>query len=113
MTVFMVSLAGIPPTGGFWAKLLVFQAAIERGGVGVGLAIVMLVNSVVSIVYYFAIPRAMLFNAPEREEPLSSSWLVNVVVVTAVIALLAIFVLPQAVAHLGDLSTLGGAAVGG
>ena len=26
MTVFMVSLAGVPPTGGFWAKLLIFQA---------------------------------------------------------------------------------------
>ncbi|MGZ4149761.1 MAG: NADH-quinone oxidoreductase subunit N [Actinomycetota bacterium] len=113
MTVFMISLAGIPPTGGFWAKLLVFQAAIERGGVGVWLAIVMLVNSVVSIAYYFAIPRAMLFNAPERNEALSSSWLVNAVVAVAVLALLAIFVLPQAVAHLGDLSTLGGAAVGG
>ena len=32
MTMFMVSLAGVPPTGGFWAKLLIFQAAIERGG---------------------------------------------------------------------------------
>ena len=39
----MISLAGIPPTGGFWAKLLIFQAAIDRGGsLGVGLAIVML-----------------------------------------------------------------------
>ena len=32
MTVFMISLAGVPPTGGFWGKLLIFQAAIERGG---------------------------------------------------------------------------------
>ena len=32
MTAFMVSLAGIPPTGGFWAKILIFTAAIDRGG---------------------------------------------------------------------------------
>ena len=32
MTAFMISLAGVPPTGGFWAKILIFQAAIERGG---------------------------------------------------------------------------------
>ena len=31
MTIFMVSLAGIPPTGGFWAKFLVFQAGIPLG----------------------------------------------------------------------------------
>ncbi|HVF07871.1 MAG TPA: NADH-quinone oxidoreductase subunit N, partial [Actinomycetota bacterium] len=60
MTVFMVSLAGVPPTGGFWAKLLIFQAAIERGGtLGPVLAVVMLVNSVVSVFYYLAVPRQM------------------------------------------------------
>ena len=32
MTMFMVSLAGVPPTGGFWAKILIFGAAIARGG---------------------------------------------------------------------------------
>ena len=32
MTVFMISLAGVPPTGGFWAKLLIFRAAVDRGG---------------------------------------------------------------------------------
>ena len=38
MTAFMVSLAGVPPTAGFWAKLSIFQAAIERGGFGPWLA---------------------------------------------------------------------------
>jgi len=42
--VFMVSLAGIPPMAGFWAKFLVFKAAIERGEIGIALAIVMLVT---------------------------------------------------------------------
>jgi NADH-quinone oxidoreductase subunit N len=112
MTVFMISLAGVPPTGGFWGKLLIFQAAIDRGGIGVALAIVMLVNSVVSIVYYFAIPRVMIFQEPEREEALSASWLVNGVVGLAVVALLLIFILPNFVARLGDISTLGGAVAG-
>jgi len=47
MTVFMISLAGVPPTGGFWAKILIFRAAIDRGGsLGIWLAVLMLVNSV-------------------------------------------------------------------
>jgi NADH-quinone oxidoreductase subunit N len=112
MTVFMVSLAGVPPTGGFWAKLLIFQAAIGRGGVGPWLAVIMLVNSVVSIVYYFAIPRAMLFTEPESGETLRSSWLVTAVVAAAMIALVAIFVIPNPIAHLGDVSSLAGT-VGG
>lgn len=106
MTLFMVSLAGVPPTGGFWGKLLVFQAAIERGSVGVLLAIVMLANSVASIVYYFALPRAMIFQDAKDDEPLRPSRLVAAVVAVAVIALLAIFVLPNAFAYLGDVAAL-------
>src|SRR5215216_594480 len=61
MTVFMVSLGGIPPTAGFWAKFVVFRVAIEAGGVGVALAVVMVVNSVISLYYYLAVTRTMIF----------------------------------------------------
>ncbi|HEY7477253.1 MAG TPA: NADH-quinone oxidoreductase subunit N [Actinomycetota bacterium] len=108
MTVFMASLAGVPPTGGFWAKLLIFRAAIDRGGLGVALAVVMLVNSVVSIYYYFSVPRAMIFQDPAPGETLRSSWLITAVVALATAALIAFFVLPNPIAELGDLSTLAG-----
>ena len=110
MTVFMVSLAGVPPTGGFWGKLLIFQVAIERGDVGVWLAVIMLVNSVISIAYYFALPRAMLFTEGEETEPLAPSRLIAAVVMVAMIALVAIFVVPNAIAHLGDVAVLGSGA---
>jgi NADH-quinone oxidoreductase subunit N len=106
MTVFMVSLAGVPPTGGFWGKLLIFQAAIERGGVGVWLAIAMVINSVISVGYYFAIPRAMIFEEPVDDRPLHSPVLVTAVVATAMVALVVLFVLPDAVYHLGQVSSL-------
>jgi hypothetical protein len=54
----------------------------------------------------------MIFQEPEREEALSASWLVNGVVGLAVVALLLIFILPNFVARLGDISTLGGAVAG-
>ena len=107
MTLFMVSLAGVPPTGGFWAKILIFRAAIDRGGsLGVWLAVFMLVNSVISVFYYFAVPRQMVFKPATDESPLRTSWLVTAVVGLAALAILAVFIMPNPFARLADLSTL-------
>ncbi len=108
MTIFMVSLAGIPPMGGFWAKFLVFRAAIDRGGIGVALAIAMVLNSVVSIWYYLAIPRAMIFQEPERERPLAVPALVTGVTFLTMVGVLAIGVYPELVTHFPPLATLVG-----
>ena len=108
MTVFMLALAGIPPMGGFWAKFLVFRVAVERGGIGVALAVIMLVNSVVSIAYYLAIPRAMIFQAPQRERPFASPVLVTGATFVAMVAVVAIGIYPELLAHFPPLSTLVG-----
>jgi len=109
MAVFMISLAGVPPTGGFWAKLLIFQAAIERGGtLGPALAVVMLVNSVVSVFYYLFVPRQMFLRDPADPSRLRVPVLVTAVVAVAMVALVAIFVLPNPFARLAEISTLVG-----
>jgi NADH-quinone oxidoreductase subunit N len=106
MTVFMVSLAGIPPTAGFWAKFVVFKAAIERGDIGTILAVVMIVNSVVSLYYYLVVPRQMLFEEPEQDRPLVSPALVTAVTVLTTIAVVAVGVWPEILARFPPLSTL-------
>ncbi|HEX6008764.1 MAG TPA: NADH-quinone oxidoreductase subunit N [Actinomycetota bacterium] len=106
MTVFMVSLAGIPPTAGFWAKFVVFGAAIERGGIGTVLAVIMIVNSVISLYYYLAVPRQMLFVEPEQDRPLMSPALVTAVTVITTVAVVAIGVWPELIARFPPLSTL-------
>jgi len=63
MFVFLLSLIGIPPTGGFVGKLFVFGAAIQQRMVL--LAVVGIVNSVVSVYYYYAIMREMFFGEAE------------------------------------------------
>jgi NADH-quinone oxidoreductase subunit N len=108
MTLFMVSLAGIPPTGGFWAKFFVFQVAIERGGIGTALAIVMLVNSVVSLYYYLAVPKQMLFVEAEHDRPVLAPALVTAVTVLAGVVVVAVGVWPELLAHFPPLSTLVG-----
>jgi len=107
MTAFMVSLAGVPPTGGFWAKLGIFAAAIARGGIGPWLAAAMVINSVISVGYYFLIPRAMIFEEPEPEERRFPTPALLGTVATITLALIvAIFVYPNAIYRLGDLSAL-------
>jgi NADH:ubiquinone oxidoreductase subunit 2 (subunit N) len=107
MTAFMVSLAGVPPTGGFWAKLGIFAAAIERGGIGPWLAAIMVINSVISVGYYFLIPRAMIFEEPAEDEVrVATPALLGFVVGLSLVAIVAIFVLPDALFRLGELSSL-------
>ncbi len=49
--LFLVSLTGIPPTAGFMGKFYIFSDAVKAGYVG--LAIIGVLNSVVSVYYYF------------------------------------------------------------
>ena len=109
MTLFMVSLAGVPPAAGFWAKILIFGAAISRGGVlGPFLAAVMVVNSVVSVFYYLAVPRQMIFQPAQDETPFRTPALVAGVVGLAMAALVFFFLLPGTFSRLADISTLVG-----
>ncbi len=65
MAIFMLSLAGIPPTAGFMAKFYVFSAAIKSGYVG--LAIFGILTSVISLYYYLRIVYAMYFEEPVEQ----------------------------------------------
>jgi proton-translocating NADH-quinone oxidoreductase chain N len=69
MLVFLLSLIGIPPTGGFLGKLFVFGAAVQRQMIV--LAVVGILNSVVSVYYYYAIMRQMFFGKADDEQVLS------------------------------------------
>jgi NADH-quinone oxidoreductase subunit N len=50
MSIFMLSLAGIPALAGFTGKLFLFSAAVKAGYIG--LAVIAVLNSVVSVYYY-------------------------------------------------------------
>ena len=62
MSLFLFSLAGIPPTAGFMGKFYIFSAAIKEGYLG--LAIIGVLNSVVSVYYYLRITIAMYMKEP-------------------------------------------------
>ena len=62
MMIIMFSLAGIPPTAGFYAKLAVFQAAVAAGHVWLAVAAVLL--SLIGAFYYLRVVKLMYFDEP-------------------------------------------------
>jgi NADH-quinone oxidoreductase subunit N len=65
LSVFLLSLAGIPPTAGFLAKFLIFSAAVAKGHVLLAVAAVL--ASLVSVAYYFKVIVVMYMQGPETE----------------------------------------------
>lgn len=69
MTVFMLSLAGIPPLSGFMGKFYIFSAAVKEGYVG--LAVIGVINSLISVFYYLRVTVMMYMRKPEKEIPVA------------------------------------------
>jgi NADH-quinone oxidoreductase subunit N len=70
MTILLLSLGGVPPTGGFFGKFYVFKAAMEvNDSQLLWLVIIGVVNSAISIYYYLRIVTAMYFR--EANQPLT------------------------------------------
>jgi NADH-quinone oxidoreductase subunit N len=112
MTIFMASLAGIPPFGGWFGKFAAFQSLVSAGTTwAYVLAIIGGVNSVVAFGYYGSILREMWMRpVPDGDTapvPVNSSLAVALGITG--IATLLLGVLPGIVIHFGDLAGLAGA----
>jgi NADH-quinone oxidoreductase subunit N len=64
MTLFLLSLTGIPPTAGFFAKAYVILAAVETGGWVAFLAVVMMLNAAIAAFYYLRVVVWMYMRDP-------------------------------------------------
>lgn len=71
MLLLMFSMAGVPPTVGFYAKLLVLQAIVDQGLTW--LAIVAVLFSVIGVFYYLRIIKVMYFDEMEDHSEISAS----------------------------------------
>jgi NADH-quinone oxidoreductase subunit N len=114
MSVFMFSLAGIPPLGGFWAKLYVFKALMDAGTKwGYALAVIASVNSVIAFFYYASIMREMWMRpSPDgdtRTIVVPSPLKAAIALCAAGVLILGVF--PSIVTHVVDLADLADSAV--
>ncbi len=86
MMVAFLSLAGMPPSGGFVAKVFVFAAAIEAGLIP--LAVIGVLNSIVGLYYYLTVLKYVYLYRMEGEDedqhplPVSSSYRLALVILT-------------------------------
>ncbi len=96
LTVMFLSLAGVPPTGGFLAKFAVLGAAMEAGRIGLALA--MVVASGIALYYYLRV-LVVMYMEPDPESlvtagaatPLASS----VALAAVAIFVLAVGIFPE------------------
>ncbi len=91
----LLSLGGIPPFGGFFAKLLVFGAAMQSNLAW--LAILGILNSVISLYYYLRVMKVMYVDQPENEDKLeqaSVGWKAALAICAAAIILLGVVLSP-------------------
>lgn len=93
MLLLMFSMAGIPPTVGFYAKLSVLQAVVEIGHVW--LAVAAVVFSLVGAFYYLRIVKLMYFDEPHDASTVSAPFDARALMSANGLAVLALGVLPQ------------------
>jgi NADH-quinone oxidoreductase subunit N len=93
MLLLMFSLAGIPPTVGFYAKLAVLQAVLGAGQVW--LAVVAVMFALVGTFYYIRIVKLMYFDEPAESAPVRAGIDVGILLSANGLAMLALGILPQ------------------
>ena len=98
MTLFMVSLTGLPPTAGFIGKFYIFASLIQGGGSFYWLVVIGGINSVVSLYYYLRVVKVMYFDGDRKDSLVSPPKVLSgMLLVTAVpTMLLGIYWVPLA-----------------
>ncbi|NUZ08143.1 NADH-quinone oxidoreductase subunit NuoN [Piscinibacter koreensis] len=95
MAIFMFSLAGIPPTVGFYAKLAVLQALVSTNVAGyTTLAVIAVVLSLLGAFYYLRVVKVMFFDDPVDAQPIVASREVRTLVSINGLAILVLGIVP-------------------
>ena len=96
MTIFLLSLGGIPPTAGFVGKLWLFMGLVETGNPWlIRLAILASVMTVVSLFYYLRFIVAMFIKPETETQPIKLAPSVQVVLAVAALFVILVGIFPQ------------------
>jgi len=103
MAICLLSLAGIPPTAGFWGKLYIFDAVVRSGHVG--LAVIALLNSAVAMFYYLRVIVAMYMREPRADAYEGDNLQVSLTMALVAVLILWIGIAPGTVTELARQGT--------
>lgn len=98
MLILMFSMAGVPPTVGFWAKLTVLKAVIDIDMLW--LALVGVFFSIIGVFYYLRVIKVMYFDKPEDESPIEKGKDLQIALSVNGLAILVLGVYPTALMSL-------------
>ena len=94
-TIFLLSLAGIPLTGGFFAKYFMLAAVVKTGSsIAIWLVILAVLFAAVSVYYYFRVIQAMYFKEPAQgvtAPQVSGGFKVTLVAIAAILIVLGVY----------------------
>jgi NADH-quinone oxidoreductase subunit N len=93
MLVLMMSMAGVPPFLGFWAKWAVLLEVVNAGMIW--LAVVAVVFSIIGLYYYLRLVRLMYFDRSEAMERITAGFDLRVMMSTNALAILALGIYPS------------------
>jgi NADH-quinone oxidoreductase subunit N len=93
MLITMFSMAGVPPTLGFYAKFTVLQAALQAGYIW--LVVFAVLMAVIGAFYYLRIVKLMYFDEPVDHSPIVNYPEMNMVLSVNALGLLALGIMPQ------------------
>ncbi len=95
LTLFLLSLVGIPPTAGFFGKAVIILSAVQGGGWLTVLAVILMLNAAAAAFYYLRVVVTMYMReAPENARPVVIGGLTRIGLVLAAGATIAIGLLP-------------------
>jgi NADH-quinone oxidoreductase subunit N len=102
LTICLVSLIGIPPTGGFIAKFYIFNAAIQHNLLW--LVIIAVINSVISAYYYLRVVKVMYTEKAASEEAVASSIPLQAALTITSLGVLLLGIYPWVVLRLAEVA---------
>jgi len=102
MLLLMFSMAGVPPTAGFYAKFSVLESVINTGHVE--LAVIAVLFSLVGAYYYLRIVKLMYFDEPVSHEPIDLQMDSSMLITANGLGVLALGIMPNGLMHMCSLA---------